>query len=170
MTWRAAVSGVALLACALTPRGASGLEGFPAWALHGQAVDAALARGDIAAAMHQWHQGLAAALRSRTWLGLVEMGDAYLRIAEAGGLRGPAKPVARSVYLEALVQAKSQRSADGALHVAAAFERLGDRVVVEQCVRVAEAQARRQRDAQALLEAAALRERMARPIREDARR
>lgn len=156
-----AMAGLALLGCVLAPSVVSALEPAAAWANHLQTVDAALARGDIGMALQEWHQGFAAALRSRTWLGLVEAGDAYLRIAEVGAFRGSAKPMARHLYLEALVHAKSQRSPEGALRVAAAFDRLGDRGVVEQCVKVAESAARRQRDTHALHEVAAVRERLA---------
>jgi hypothetical protein len=131
------------------------------WVVHLQIADAALSRGDLGEAAHEWHQGFAAALRSRTWLGLLEVGDAYLRFAEAGAFPGSAKPMARSLYLEALVQAKSQHSPEGALRVAAAFDRLGDRSVVEQCVMVAESAARRRRDSHALHEVAVARERLA---------
>jgi len=161
MALRRATAGLALLGCVLAPGWVNALEPAASWAHHLQTVDLALARGDISAAVQEWHQGFAAALRGRTWLGLVEVGDAYLRIAEVGGFRGSAKPMARHLYLEALVQAKSQRSPEGALRVAAAFARLGDRGVVEQCVRVAESAARRQRDAHAMHEVAAARERLA---------
>lgn len=161
MALRRATAGLALLGCVLAPGWVNALEPAASWAHHLQTVDLALDRGDISAAVQEWHQGFAAALRSRTWLGLVEVGDAYLRIAEVGGFRGSAKPMARHLYLEALVRAKSQRSPEGALRVATAFARLGDRGVVEQCVRVAESAARRQRDAHAMHEVAAARERLA---------
>jgi hypothetical protein len=162
------VPALALLSCALAqggvilaPGGVSSEEtAAPQWAGHLQAVQAALDRRNIGAAVQEWHQGYAAALRGRTWHGLIEVGDAYLRIAEIGALPGSAKPVARLLYLEALVQAKSQGSPEGALRAAAAFDRLGDRVVVEQCMRVAEASARRLRDVNALQQVAAARKRL----------
>ena len=161
MTLRTAAAALSLLTCALAPDRVGGEEPPPSrWAGHLQAVDAALDRRDISAAVHEWHQGYAAALRIRTWHGLIEIGDAYLRIAEVAAFRGSAKPVARHLYLEALVQAKSQRSPEGALRAAAAFDRLGDRGVVEQCVRVAEASARWLRDAKALHQVADARERL----------
>src|SRR5262245_12545537 len=162
MALKRAVPALVLLSYVLSASRVSGEELTPArWAAHLEAVGTALERGDVGAALREWYLGYAAALRTRTWLGLIEVGDAYLKIAEVGALPGSSKPVARHVYLEALVQAKSQRSPEGALRAAAAFERLGDRVVVEQCVRVAEASARRLGDAQALRQVASARRRLA---------
>lgn len=163
MALRHVAPALALLSCALGSARAYGADepAVPRWAAHLEAVGKALDRGDVSAALQEWRLGYAAALRSRTWLGLIEVGDAVLRIAEAGGLRGSAKPVARHLYLEALVQAKSRRSPEGALRAAAGFDRLGDRVVVEQCVRVAETAARRLGDADALHRVATVRRRLA---------
>jgi hypothetical protein len=160
----------ALLAGALGGPAVSTAEPASTWGTHLEAADAALARGDLADATHEWHHGLGAALRGRTWLGLLEAGDAYLRLAEAGALAGSAKPVARSLYLEALVQAKAQRSAAGALRAAAAFDRLGDRGVVAQCLAVAESVARSQRDEPALRDVALTRERLGLPATSAPRR
>ena len=161
MTLRGSLPALALLSCALGPGGAGGEEAVPSrWAVHLEALGAALDRGDVAVAVREWYLGYAAALRTRTWLGLIEVGDAYLRIAEATAFTASSKPMARQVYLEALVQAKSQRSPEGALRAAEAFDRLGDRAVVEQCVRVAEDSARRLRNVSALHQVATARRRL----------
>ena len=160
MLLRGAAVAAMMLASALAAPGVSRADPPATWAAHLQAADLALMRGDHSDAAHEWHQALSAVLRSRTWLGLLEVGDAYLRLAEAGSLPASAKPVARSLYLEALVQAKSQRSSGGVLRVAAAFERLGDRDAAAQCLRAAESVARAGRDAPALRDVAAARERL----------
>jgi hypothetical protein len=162
--FRAAVPALAMLSCVLSHGEVLAEEppGAP-WSGHLQALDAALDRRDIAAATEAWHHAHVAALKSRMWKGLADVGDAYIRLAAAGAFPGPAKPMARYLYLEALVWAKSQRSIEGALRMAAAFDRLGDRGVVEQCVRVAEAAARRARNASALHQVAEARDRLAQP-------
>lgn len=131
------------------------------WAGHLETANIALARGDVSGAVAAWHEGYGVALRSRTWQGLVETADAYLQIAEAGSFRASAKPMARQIYLNALTRAKAQRSVEGALRVATAFDALGDREVVEHCVKVAEGVARRQRDGAAMEQVAAARSRFA---------
>lgn len=162
MALRHAASALALLLGVLGSEVVSGEEAAAArWAGHLEASVAALERGDVRAALQEWYLGYAMALRSRAWRGLIEAGDTYLRIAEVGGLHGSAKPMARQLYLEALVQAKSQRSPEGALRAAAAFDRLGDRVVVERCVRVAEISALGLGDANALRQVAEARRRLA---------
>jgi hypothetical protein len=131
------------------------------WAGHLETANIALARGDVSGAVAAWHEGYGIALRSRTWQGLVETADAYLQIAEAGSFRASAKPMARQIYLNALTRAKAQRSVEGALRVATAFDALGDREVVDHCVKVAEGVARRQRDGAAMEQVAAARSRFA---------
>ena len=159
-----AVAAMVLAGALAVPR-VSGADPAASWAAHLQAADAALMRGEHGEAAHEWHQSFSAVLRSRTWLGLVEVGDAYLRLAEAGTLPVSAKPVARSLYLEALVHAKSQRSPAGVLRVASAFDRLGDRDVAAQCLRAAESVARAQRNELALRDVAVARERLGLALR-----
>jgi hypothetical protein len=162
MALRRVAPALAVLSCVLTqdPVVAGDLAAATPWSGPLHAVDAALARRDLATAVDEWHHARVAALRSRKWQGLAEVGDAYVRMVAAGAFSAPAKPLARSLYLEALVWAKSQRSAEGALRMAAAFDRLGDRGVVEQCVKVAANAARRQRDVAALHQVAEARERL----------
>lgn len=45
---------------------------------------------------------------------------------------------AREAYLSALIRARRDRSVDGAIRSAEAFRELGDRVVAEQCLHIAE--------------------------------
>lgn len=160
MTLRWVLSTLLVLSCALAPTAARG-QASAAWAVHLDAAKVALADGDINLALVAWHEGHSAALRSRTWRGVLEVGEAYLRIAEAGSFRASAKPLARQIFLYALILARAQRSAEGALRVASAFDGLGDREVVEQCVKIAEDLARRHGDSMALQEVAATRARLA---------
>ncbi|HKB24015.1 MAG TPA: hypothetical protein VKG64_03090 [Methylomirabilota bacterium] len=108
------------------------------WTAHLHVLDDALARGDISAAVHAWHDANAAALASRRWDALVEVGDAFLEIGRATGTPSAAKPNARLAYLAALGRANAEKSVDGVLRVAEAFEKLGDHEVSRQCLKLAE--------------------------------
>jgi hypothetical protein len=107
------------------------------WAVHLATVDAALATGDVPTAVAAWHAAYGAALGSRRWEGFADVGDAYLRIGRASGAPSSTVPRARDLYLSALFRARDAGALDGVLRMAAAFDGLGDREVVEQAVRVA---------------------------------
>jgi hypothetical protein len=108
-----------------------------AWTAPLQRMDEALAAGDIRLAERAWHEAYGQALGSRRWEGMVEAGDAALRIRAVAKAQRLAAPTARQAYLTALVRARSQGSVDGVLRTAEAFARLGDGEVVEQALRVA---------------------------------
>jgi hypothetical protein len=111
-------------------------------------MEEALARGDAAASLRAWQQAFEAARMSRGWRGLVEVGDARMRIgAQTNGTA--AAPRARQLYLTALSRARAEGSVDGTLQVAEGFSRLGDREVTEQVLRVAASLAFRSQDSAA---------------------
>ena len=99
------------------------------WRTHVRVVDEALARGDTSAAIRLWQDAYGAALGSRRWDAMLEVGDAFVRIGHATGAPNGAKPNARQAYLVALTRARAQRSPDGVMLVADAFARLGDHEV-----------------------------------------
>lgn len=101
-------------------------------------LDAALAQRDLTRADRTWREAQAAAIRTRTWRPLVEVGDAAIRVSALDAHRGPYVALAREAYLAALNRARAERSIDGVLQVAEAFHEIGDHGVVEQCLRVAE--------------------------------
>lgn len=105
-------------------------------------VPDALARGDIGAAERFWQEAYRVALASRRWEALVEVGDAWLRIAHAAGVPRRAEPAARRLYLKALLLARQEGSLEGVLRVTEAFHALGDRDVVVESLRLAEHLAR----------------------------
>jgi len=111
--------------------------GAAPWAAHLTAVDAALAAGDVPAALSAWHEAYGAALGSRRWEGFADAGDAYLRIGRAWSAPASAVPRARELYLSALFRARDAGSLDGVLRVAAAFAALGDQDVTVQALRMA---------------------------------
>lgn len=109
-------------------------------------IDDALQRGDAAAAVAAWRASYADAVGRGWWEQLADAGDVALRIGDLPGLAGPSRAAARKSYLTALFRARADGSVDGVLHIGQAFARLGDRAVVEQCIRIgrelAEADAR----------------------------
>jgi len=104
---------------------------------HLAAVDAALATGDVTAAMRAWHAAYGATIGSRRWEGFAEAGDAYLRIARASGSPAGGISRARDLYLSALFRASGAGSLDGVLRLASAFAELGDDEVVTHSLRIA---------------------------------
>ena len=118
------------------------------WTAHLERVEAALAQRNVHAAELAWHGAYAEALRSRRWEGMLEVGEAYLKIGAVAGYRKPAEAKARRAYLTALFRARQQGSVDGVLRAAEAFAALGDREVAEQGVSIAQRLAAQARDAQ----------------------
>ncbi|HEV8672653.1 MAG TPA: hypothetical protein VGX21_01295 [Methylomirabilota bacterium] len=133
----AALAWLAALALSADANGPALAREAP-WAVHLRAVDDALADRDLSAAEHAWRNAYIAALGTWRWEGLLEVGDAYLRIGTVSGLQQAATAKARNLYLTALFRARQQSALDGVLQTAEAFARLGDRDMVAQCVRIAE--------------------------------
>lgn len=104
-------------------------EPDPPWVAHLQAMDDALAAGDRRVADWALREAHWAALGSRRWEGMIEVGDAARR---AGNLT-----VARTAYMTAAFRARRLRSLEGILSAAEAFAGLGDREVAEQWLRFA---------------------------------
>ncbi len=115
------------------------------WAAHIREVDEALARKNVGSAQRAWRDAYLAAFESQPWEGMVEVGDAALRIGAVAGLRQTGEATARWAYLAALSRARRLASLEGVLRTAEAFAALGDHEVVEQCLRVAESVAREAR-------------------------
>jgi hypothetical protein len=120
---------------------------FP-WHLHLQKLERALATKDVSAAEVAWQEAYLEAIGSRRWEGLIEVGDAYLRIAELTGGRRNAQSKARRLYLAALFRARNQESWDGIARATEAFAVLGDREMAEQGIRMAERLAAQGREAE----------------------
>jgi hypothetical protein len=114
-----------------------------AWTRPLEQADAALERGDIAAATAAWREAYAAAIRSAGWEGMLAVGDAARRQSLSASTRGDSLARARQSYLTALFRARHERSLDGVLQAAIAFGELGDRDVLAQALRIAEQQAGR---------------------------
>ena len=144
----ASLIGLGLVAAVIEVRADLHLRGEPRatqrarfdtlWHAHIPIVDQALARHDVSAAVGAWHDAYGAALASRSWEGMIAVGDAFLRIgAEAGSGRG-SRPNARQAYLNALIRAHHEGSADGMRRTAEAFAALGDQAVAGHCFQLAD--------------------------------
>ena len=108
------------------------------WTTHLEAMDSAITTNNASAAVLAWRHAYAAALDQPGWRGLVDVAGAALRIGTIPGFRRAAESRARESYWTALFRARRQGSLNGVLDAAEAFGALGDRVMVEQCIRIAE--------------------------------
>lgn len=108
------------------------------WTEYIRAMDQALDEMNATAAVRAWRNAYAAALGMPGWRGLVEVAAASLRIGTIPGFGKASEARARETYWTALFRARQQGSLNGVLDAAEAFGALGDRTMVEQCVRVAE--------------------------------
>lgn len=116
-------------------------HGPTGWNTPLQRADAALREGDVAEAVAWWHEARREALRSGTWEGMIDVGDASRKLGTPAGLRHEADASARRAYMTALLRARRQHALDGVLRAAVGFGELGDREVVAHAVRIAEHQA-----------------------------
>lgn len=139
----------------------AGPAGQAPWADAIRAADRALGQGDVAGAERALHTAYRAALGSRAWEGMADVGDAYRRVADTAGDRRRAEPRAREVYLAALFWARQQGSLPGVFRAAEGFAALGDREPVNMCIEVARGLAARVADAQERERVYALVERVA---------
>ena len=117
---------------------ATAAAGDVTWDRHLEAMDAALKLRNIAAADRAWRDAHAAALRTRAWRPLVDVGDAAVRIGAVDLHRQLYVSRARDLYVGALTRARADRSVEGVLHVAESFHALGDHAIVDQCLIMAE--------------------------------
>lgn len=119
------------------------------WTESIRAMDQALAETNATAAVRAWRNAYAAALGTPGWRGLVEVAAASMRIGAIPGFGKASTARARETYWTALFRARQQGSLNGVLDAAEAFGTLGDRTMVEQCIRVAESLAALNGDADA---------------------
>ena len=162
---RFAIAALTLIALTFTgasgsPRASSKEHPATPWSVHARRVEKSLAEHDVTAATRAWRDAYRAAVKSLSWEGLVEVGDAYVRIGEMAGDQ-KAKGKAREIYLTALSRARREDSFDGVLEIAEAFAALGDRQLVRQALEIADLMAAQDPEAEADLEA--LRQRVTEP-------
>ena len=109
-------------------------------------VEQAIAVNDVDGAALLWRDAHAAALRSRHWEGMVAVADTYRALGAQADFLAASLAKARQTYLRALLRARREGSLAGVRIVAARFAELGDREVVERCMRVARRVAAHSRD------------------------
>jgi hypothetical protein len=107
------------------------------WQGYLEVVDRELAQGHVDVAVRVWQDAYGAALASRSWAGMIAVGDAFVAIGRASGTPSSVRMNAREAYVTALIRARRERSVDGALRAAEAFRRLGEGVLTEQGLRIA---------------------------------
>jgi hypothetical protein len=121
------------------------------WAAAMRGAADALGRGELAVADRSLEKAYAAALASRSWEALLDVGDAQRPLAELGG--APMRPAAEAkgaeAYRAGLARAWQQHAVDGVLRAAEAFADLGDHEAAALGLRMAEALAARDPEAQA---------------------
>jgi hypothetical protein len=161
---------MALIALAIAEVTATDMSHTTPWTSYIQSAAEALAKQNLMTAERAWNEGYVAALKSRQWQGLVEIGHAALRIGKMNGTEKASVAKARTSYLIALFLARHEGSVEGVLGVADAFDALGDREVTDQCARIAERLAAQSRDANARNQVRAFQERLAARAREPERR
>jgi hypothetical protein len=80
---------------------------------------------------------------------MVAAGDTSRVLGEPAGFRAASVAKARQAYLTALFRARNEGSLEGVLRTAERVAELGDREVVEQCIRVARRVAAESKDPRA---------------------
>jgi len=123
-----------------------------------EAIDSALAQGDVTAARSAWREADRAAARRSQWEEMAALGDAALERTASGQRTGEAQ--ARQAYLGALFRARAAGSLTGVLRATEAFATLGDRDVVDEGLRVADVTAERAGEPEGRERVAALRSRL----------
>lgn len=108
------------------------------WMTPIKAMDRAIAEGNVTAAVRAWRQAYLLAVNDMGWDGLLDVAGACRRIGAIPGFAKTSEDRARETYWLALFRARRQGSLEGVLQSAEAFGALGDRAMVEQCIRVAE--------------------------------
>ena len=113
------------------------------WRQHLNEMDEAIASGQAAAAVRAWHRAHAAVIDHSGWQPIARVAEAARRIGAISGFARAAEARAREPYWIALFRAHREGSLAGVLQTAEGFGSLGDRNMVEQCIRIAEGLATR---------------------------
>lgn len=119
-----------------------GVPSAPDWRHPLAEAETALAAGDLDGAVAPWREARRRALAAHTWDGLLEVGEAYRRLGDAGGFARDATTTARELFLVAKFRARGEGSLEGVLRAAGAFAKLGDREAAAVTLRVADGLAR----------------------------
>jgi len=113
------------------------------WRQHLREMEDAIVTGQAAAAVRAWHRAHAAVIDQPGWQPIVRVAEAARNIGAIPGFARAAEARARETYWIALFRAHREGSLAGVLETAEGFGVLGDRNMVEQCIRIAEGLATR---------------------------
>jgi hypothetical protein len=113
------------------------------WREHLSDMEQAIAAGEAASAVRAWHRAHAAAMDQPGWQSIVRVAEAAQRIGAVPGFGRAGQSRARETYWVVLFRAHRDGSLTGVLQAAEGFGALGDRNMVEQCIRIAESLAAR---------------------------
>jgi hypothetical protein len=113
------------------------------WRQHLSEMEDAIAGGQAAVAVRAWHRAHATVIDQPGWQPIVRVAEAARRIGAIAGFARAAEARARETYWIALFRAHREGSLAGVLEAAEGFGVLGDRNMVEQCIRIAEGLAAR---------------------------
>ena len=102
------------------------------------AVDEALDRHDLSAALFTWRDACAAAMAQLGWEPLADVADRALQIDAQYGPSLRYRDEVRALYRFALARARAERSADGLRRIATGFSTLGQDELAEIVRRMAE--------------------------------
>jgi hypothetical protein len=109
------------------------------WGPYLREFDVAVAARNRDMARRLWREAWHASLATREWHGPLAAGDAALRLGDLLGSRGLTLADARRAYRAALYRARGERSVEGVLRVAQAFDAIGDREAADGARRIARA-------------------------------
>ena len=107
------------------------------WRAYLDLVEKELEHGHVDVAVRVWQDAYGAALASGSWESMIAVADAFMAIGRASGSVAGARMNAREAYLTALIRARRDRSVEGVIRSAEAFQKLGDRAVGEHCLHIA---------------------------------
>lgn len=119
----------------IVPAGRVGEDGL--WRAHLDALHTELEHGHVDVAVRLWHDAYAAALASRSWEGMIAVGDAFMTIGRTSGTPRGARMNARDAYMIALIRARRDHSVAGVLRSGEAFGQIDDHALAEQSFHVA---------------------------------
>src|SRR5262249_39881077 len=134
--------GVAVVSFGRDPNGFPGDSLRPAWEQEVLHVKQALAARDLSVAAHRWTNAYGLAVRMRHWEPMAVTGDLAMELSRQDPVAEPYRENARRAYWSALSRARAERSAEGAIQIAASLRSLGDTELAVHAQRIADQLAR----------------------------
>jgi hypothetical protein len=137
--------GVAVASFTGDPNGLPGDSLRPAWEREVGRVRQAVEARDLSQAAHRWADAYGLAVRMRRWEPMAATGDLAAELSRQDPVGAAFRESARRAYWSALFRARAERSAEGAMLIAASLRDLGDAELAVQAQRIGEELTRRDR-------------------------